>query len=215
MGDREVELKLVLDSLAEMERLREALGPRVTRLEQSNFYFDTADDALARHRWALRCRNEDGRIILTLKGEGHHEDGFAVRVELERPLSDAAWVGIVRGEFDLASEIASLLAESEHSLPADVDLQTLETIGSISNVRSVHRLPGQGAPLMVDLDETEYPDFSLAYEVELEVPEDEDRKKAADRLRAVFEQAGVAWRPSETTKYARLRKLLEEMSARA
>lgn len=205
----EVELKLLLDGIDERDRIASALGKRVARVEQANVYYDTEDDGLARHRWAVRIRHQDERTVLTLKGEGSSEGEFVVRLELERRLPNDAWPKVIRGELDVAAEIRALLAEHGRELPTDLDLGDIEKLGIVSNVRSVYALPG--TPLLVELDETEYPDFSLRYEAELEVPEGEDRAAATAKLREVFDRAGVPWRPSSESKYARFRAILDSM----
>ncbi len=205
----EVELKLRLENIEERDRIAAALGNRVARVEQANVYFDTEDDALARHRWAVRVRHQDDKTVLTLKGEGSEDGDFTIRLELEKRLPEGAWPKVIRNELDVAGEVRALLDEHGHALPADADLDGLEKLGLVSNVRSIYALPG--TPLLVELDETEYPDFSLHYEAELEVPAEEDRRAAISSLREVFDRAGVPWRPSSESKYARFRAVLASM----
>lgn len=210
----EIELKLLLDGIEEYDRVTARLGKRLDRLEQTNMYFDTPDSDLAQHRWALRARRENDRVRLTLKGEGRSEGDFTVRAELESEVPADAWVAIIRGEYALVPHIQAMLKGSEVILPSDVDLQSLESLGSTTNVRSVYALPGSGDPLMVELDETEYPDFSIVYEVELEVPDSSNRGEATQRLRDVFQAAQVPWRPSTTSKLERFRTVLESLLAK-
>ncbi|MEL6546219.1 MAG: CYTH domain-containing protein [Myxococcota bacterium] len=207
----ETELKLLLSDIDERDRIAQALGKRVARVEQSNAYFDTEDDALSRHRWAVRVRHSNDQTVLTLKGEGRSDGEFTVRVELERTLAADAWPLAIRGELDVAAELESLLTEAGHALPADVDLSSLEKLGVMSNIRSV--FPLKGTALMVELDETEYPDFSLRYEAELEVPDGEDRDAGVRALREVFDEAQVPWRPSTESKYARFRESLSGIAS--
>lgn len=51
-------------------RLLDALGHRhLRRSALSTIFFDTPDQLLSRHRFALRLRNEDGRWVQTLRGD--------------------------------------------------------------------------------------------------------------------------------------------------
>lgn len=210
----EIELKLLLDGIEEYDRVSARLGNRLDRLEQTNMYFDTPDSDLAQHRWALRARKENERIRLTLKGEGRSEGDFTVRAELESEVPLNSWVAIIRGEYALGPHIEAMLRGSEVTLPVDIDLGGLETLGTTTNVRSVYALPGSGDPLMVELDETEYPDFSIVYEVELEVPDGSSRREATQRLKDVFNAAQVPWRPSAMSKLERFRTVLESLLAK-
>ena len=66
MSEREIKLHVEPDRRG---RLLDALGRRrMRRSALSAVYFDTADGLLARHRFALRLRQEDGRWVQTLKG---------------------------------------------------------------------------------------------------------------------------------------------------
>lgn len=197
----EIELKIGVENLLALEKLTTRLGQRLARVEQSNLYFETDGNALRTAGWSLRIRHESEQVRLTLKGQPRSDGDFVIRTELERNLPNSCWPEIVRGTYDVAGEVRSLA--TEHDVELSVDLSTLESIGGSNNVRSVYPLPGDGEPLMVEVDETEYPDFSIRYEVELEVPADADRVRATQRLKALFDEAGVPWTPSRTSKYAR------------
>jgi len=76
----ELEIKLHVEP-GRCGRLLDALGRRKIRQSTlSAIYFDTPDRLLARHRFALRLRNEDGRWVQTLKGSC---DRTAERLEHE------------------------------------------------------------------------------------------------------------------------------------
>ncbi len=66
MSEREIKLHVEPDRRG---RLLDALGRRrLRRSVLSAVYFDTPDGLLARHRFALRLRREDGHWVQTLKG---------------------------------------------------------------------------------------------------------------------------------------------------
>ena len=88
----EKEIKLHVEP-GRQGRLLDALGHRrIRRSALSAIYFDTPDRLLARHRFALRLRNEDGRWVQTLKGA---KAGAASRLEHEVPVeADDAQAGM-------------------------------------------------------------------------------------------------------------------------
>lgn len=208
----EIELKLELANHDELDRLRSHLGCRLESSEQVNIYFDTADAAFRKLHVGLRVRWEHHQLSLTFKSRGSIEDHYSRRVEVERRLPPEAWISILRGEYDVANQLRAL----ESSLPIDlssVDLDTVEVAGTLHNIRSVYPLPGEGESLQVEIDETEYPDFSLGWEVELEILPNSDRTAASNRLHEVFRAAQVQWRPSSTSKLARLYRVLDAMAS--
>ena len=84
MSEREIKLHV---EPGRHDRLLDALGRRrMRRSALSAVYFDTDDGLLARHRFALRLRHEDGRWVQTLKGATGRTDGRSEHeVEVEAP----------------------------------------------------------------------------------------------------------------------------------
>lgn len=62
--------------------------PRVLRMEA--LWYDTADGALARARWTLRLRREDGRGVCTLKGPSSGWSREEYELPAETPEQGAA-----------------------------------------------------------------------------------------------------------------------------
>lgn len=74
------------------------LGPRI-QLAQTNQYYDTPDWALRRARRSLRLRNENGRLLVTIKGGGQVLDGVHQRDEQEEVVASAdpaSWPAAIR-----------------------------------------------------------------------------------------------------------------------
>lgn len=203
----EIELKVAIEDASQFERVVSCLGRCLDRFEQRNVYFDTEDGALRAQKWSLRVRYQSDTAIITLKGQDKGNLDFAIRTELERSVA----LGKTRElrPSTVASEAKYLVAESGMKVPLNFDGMT--PIGAIDNIRHVYRLPGAGEPLLVELDVTTYPDGSVGYEAELEVPETADRERAAERLRKVFERTKVPWTPSRTTKYARFLRSVQSL----
>ena len=84
MSEREIKLHV---EPGRHDRLLDALGRRrMRRSALSAVYFDTDDGLLARHRFALRLRHEDGRWVQTLKGAtGRTDERSEHEVEVEAP----------------------------------------------------------------------------------------------------------------------------------
>ena len=84
MSEREIKLHVEPDR---RDRLLDALGRRrMRRSALSAVYFDTPDGLLARHRFALRLRQEDGRWVQALKGAtGRADERSEHEVVVETP----------------------------------------------------------------------------------------------------------------------------------
>ena len=82
MSEREIKLHVEPDRRG---RLLDALGRRrMRRSALSAVYFDTPDGLLARHRFALRLRREDGHWVQTLKGKtGRTDDRLEHEVAID------------------------------------------------------------------------------------------------------------------------------------
>jgi|SaaInlStandDraft_1057018.scaffolds.fasta_scaffold10970_4 uncharacterized protein YjbK len=83
----EVELKLLIDEKGHRSLLSH-LPQEGPNLQQTNYFFDTPSSELRTHRWALRCREENGQFTLTCKGPStRNEEGISSRPEIEAPTS--------------------------------------------------------------------------------------------------------------------------------
>jgi adenylate cyclase class 2 len=88
----EIEAKLKVDSLADVERRLAACGAAFIReIVQTDFYFDTADLTLTRADQCLRLRSERigerERLILAYKGAKEPDD-YKKRREIELEIND-------------------------------------------------------------------------------------------------------------------------------
>src|SRR5947199_9428670 len=88
--DREIEIKLRLDSALAGKRLLRRLGLTILkrRAFEINVIFDTADRALRRSRKLLRLRQTGRRHTLTIKGPAA-AGAYKSREELQGEFSDA------------------------------------------------------------------------------------------------------------------------------
>lgn len=211
-GPVETELKLVLDDRTALGAVLAHLGPEREALEQRNVYFDDPDGAWKAAGFAVRLRAEGGEHRLTVKTKGRDDGDFVARGEWEATISaDEAARWADDGDA-LVRAVADLLGRHGATLPPELAATTLEVSGSMRNLRRRAGLPGFDA-LTVEADETTYPNGDVRFEIELEVPDAAKARDAVDALRAVFERAGVPWRPSKVSKRERLERVLRGESA--
>jgi len=87
----EVEVKFLVQRLADIRRRLEALGAVVhsERVLEHNLRFDSPDRRLEREHQALRLRQDSG-VTLTFKGPSSFQDGIRVRTEIEIGTEDFA-----------------------------------------------------------------------------------------------------------------------------
>ena len=106
----EIEAKLKVDSLAEVERRLGAVGASFVRETiQRDIYFDTPDRALTDADRCLRLRSEriDGRARLVLAYKGAKEpDDYKKRREIELEVNDAAAVELLLNELGYRKALA-------------------------------------------------------------------------------------------------------------
>jgi uncharacterized protein YjbK len=253
--DQESELKVRL-SAEDAGAVAQKLGAPTARLRQENFFYETADDALAKAGLSLRVREQFAlpdcgsprEIILTVKEAGVRAGALMVRPETECALARADWDAIRSEKKRFAELDLNPIRRLRERLP-DFDALALQLLGTFETERDVYRyemsgvksgplmtgrdlpgvksgpqmtgrdLPGvKSGPQMSGLDEpggsdaieilldkSFFPDGSVEWEVEVELPQAE-AGRATRALRSLFSDLGVAWQPSKDSKYARLRR---------
>jgi uncharacterized protein YjbK len=204
----EIELKLLLDE-DEAEQLAASLGAPQRVEAQHNVYFDDPTGAWGRAGFGVRLRASGGNeITLTLKGRGRSIGDFVSRGEWELALPAARWPALSTGRVPLASELERLIVSQGVALPAGLP-RDLAPFGFTETTRRVFPLPGDGPALSLELDRTRYPDESVVFELELEIPDAIHEPGARTRLEVVLARAGVAYRPSTVSKLQRLMLVLD------
>lgn len=231
-GRREVEFKLQLRGEADFETLLGRIegGPSEVpaALLQVNHFFDTAGESLACAGQALRLRVEgEGQgehHLLTAKGPAlaGHERTLTVRPEEELAISRAQGEAVLAGELDPLALLSAAPAGESSDLLASmrerVAGQRLRELGSFRNWRArtgplTLAFGGEPLALVFELDKSEYPDGSVAYELEVEL-EQALAERARAALRALFEAAGLEW-SSAPSKAQRFRAALGARQDRA
>ncbi|MBM4352589.1 MAG: CYTH domain-containing protein [Deltaproteobacteria bacterium] len=192
---REVEIKLELLAEDPLAALARRLGDPARTVEQLNRYFIPAAPA----GWMVRFREEDGGLVLTVKGpretpsqtapgEGSdREAGVFVRTEREVPVAPEALLHLLPGEDQ--SWLFALAPLAGLTGP-------LRPAGSCRNTRRFFHHAG----FTLELDRTEYPDGSIDWELEVETDRPDE---AFPEVSALLSALGIPFRPATKGKFAR------------
>jgi inorganic triphosphatase YgiF len=203
-------------SLGELDGRR--LGPvRIRTLRDT--YFDTPDLRLRERRFNLRLRNDDERLLATLKGpKTSLESGVVIRREVEAPWSA-----------EVAERILSLLADAAIDLNGRSDIadpgDALRAAGLVpvqirrTRRHARHVLDGSGrsfAELMLDAVTYLFGECEVRHhEVEIEARDVRDAaglEPLADDLLKRFGGVLRRWRRGKLATGIAIRDLLEDGS---
>ncbi len=203
----ERELKLGLLE-AEAEQLSRLLGTPLDTIHQSNYYLDTPDKILRREEIMLRLRierrTEDNlpgdfiRGTLTLKGKSIHLAEMSIRTEEEIEINQDKALVLLNEGLALSDSPLEEIRQTGDKLRVN----RVYNQGELINLRKVYRI---SSAYTLDLDRTEFPDESVDYEIEVELPDGvvempESLRRAVSDL---FNRAGVPWRAGNTGKFKR------------
>lgn len=221
----EVELKLLLDSEADAERLRvwldECAGPAELR-EQVNTYFDTADLRLRQARAMVRIRVDGKGVRATWKHRPQLRDGLMQVHEIEGPLpTEVAAAMRVAVPATLPTTLLPFAAALDDALgdpPEGVTGWTLHGLGALANRRLRYRVPrsalvpvdaalADGDALLFELDSSLGPAGEPRHELEIE---DADVPALRPFIEALLDGLEVTFRPAEMSKYAWFLRGLEQ-----
>jgi len=183
----ETEIKLEISADDPPGELERVLGKAARKVEQLNRYFLPARPPGT----MVRLREEDGGLLLTVKGSGTTTDsGIAVRPEWNEPVPPE-WL------FDLASsDGSSLLFRAEIMERVSPPLRYA---GQTHNTRWMFGFNRW----TLELDRTTYPDGSVTWETEVET---EDTAAALEELKSLLARTGITYRPAREGKFSRLLK---------
>ncbi|MHC4251243.1 MAG: CYTH domain-containing protein [Planctomycetota bacterium] len=206
---KESEIKVQVTE-EEAGRLRGRLGDPVQTLKQLSYFYESPQDHLAKATASLRVREEsdlsrgDTQILVTVKGSSQRAGALMVRPEVESQLEQGTWDELRSGKARFASLDLPPI-EKLREMVADLDEIELSLLGSIENRREVFKLEADDISLDLLLDSTKYPDGTIDFEIEAEIPQ-AMAGRGARALRLLFDELGMEWRPSEVGKYLRFRR---------
>ena len=162
MSFRELELKLAIDSALDYQRLCEALPGFEEEKNQRNIYFDDQRQLAAR-RMMLRLRIEPPSAWLTLKIASSRREGVFDSEEIEEAVALDLALALEAEPRAIMRIDAAVIEESRTR--CESPLQNLVEWGRVEKRRRCYRV---SSGLLVEMDETRFPDGVLRWEVEAE-----------------------------------------------
>jgi len=207
---QEIEIKFRVaskDALAALEEKAKELFPNgsIKEVEQTNFFFDTADLCVRRNGIGFRLRKENERYMITLKGPSidkkeSSESKLTSRLEFEAPVSEkdaqmllSSSLNPVDFAENLSVEEPRMRGTRDHILKIlkqacskhDIDL-----IGQFTNRRRILPIVLDGCSMKLEFDKTHFTSSNIQYEVELEIPSMAYSDTAESFLVDLFKQCG-------------------------
>ncbi|NLY97795.1 MAG: CYTH domain-containing protein, partial [Clostridiaceae bacterium] len=134
---------------------------------QTNYYFDTADFFMYRHKKALRIREKNQKYVLTLKAGRRKDGSYQTSDEYSYPLTEDQAKDVLSGRLPLLSCFPDSTAKE--FLPKD---NALIFRGYMTTKRTLFAPVPNLRPL--EIDQNDYLGFR-DYELEWEFEKEEDR----------------------------------------
>lgn len=205
----ERELKLGLDARG-VDVLRARASKVLPAVRQVNCFLDTSDGFLRALKFGFRVREEGkggeetGAYLLTIKGPRLDDGPLSVRRE-EECVIDPGLARRMSAEGVKASELPGL---APVGLLREVcgdrwDSLVFRPVLTFVNERTPVLFEEDGLQIHAELDRTEYDGGKVFYEFEAEFASDEAYRETEPRLKRIFASAGVAWKLSDQSKFAR------------
>ncbi len=197
----EVELKYLLGSDADLEKLAKSLPGSLNQLNQQNIYLDVEGKLRARG-CLCRIRIENGNSEVTLKIAGGIKAGVSSATEFSETLTSQALKQVESKEFSGAL-LGMQCLEKLESICGE-PLTTLEEWGRIRNFRRSFQLD-QG--WVVELDRAVFPDGTVRRELEVET---DDPRGAREVIDGILRDLQISWHEAKESKSCQLFRILEE-----
>lgn len=191
----ERELKLAIPDSESLERIADEVraAPPVA---QTNIFFDTADGTLAASRHGLRLRLQPPIAEVTLKGPNTGEPGAAVRTELGVPVSWESATAVAEGNGRIDALAGKALDEARRLSGGAPLAERMR----FRNDRRIAYVEIRGERCEVACDATTFPDDSVEYELEVEVPDDATLAAAREWVAKLLDRLGVPAVPQNRGK---------------
>lgn len=195
----EIEIKLQLASFPDYLKLLGFVGAIEREAEQLNAFFDTPDRQLARLGWAFRVRATDHHGLMTLKGLPTAQGAAAIRPEIEEAIELQTALDIIhlrREALDFASApVAWIKGNNVHG--------ELVRLVMFKNTRLYKQVTLDDRPYQFEIDKTDYPDGSVEYELEVELPDRSAEHQTTASLRSLFDRLAIPFLLQGESKFAR------------
>ncbi|MBD3258770.1 CYTH domain-containing protein [candidate division GN15 bacterium] len=196
----EIEIKLRLESFTDYLKLIGFLGSIEAEKHHESGFFDSEDRQLAAAGWVLRVRAETDRGLITVKSAGSGEDGMAViREEIEAEVDRGTALELLGG-FAVLSELdVEPLRFLRRSFP---DLRPIKIL-QFQNERQLKHFRMGDYDYLLEIDKTTFADGSVDYELEVEVPQQDQLETVQDRLRKIFDSLDIPFEKQSKSKFER------------
>lgn len=211
---QEIELKYQISCLADFKRLlatlrKQTQGP-INTLLQKNIFFDTPALELRKHLISLRLRRENKVYYLCVKQSGFESglDQLSVRLEYESKISQKI-ADLVLTQQISPLEVFSKL-ESTNNLSAQLKKLApsgVHIIGYFLNTRTIVPVILNNKKVIIELDQTTYPDKSVVFEMEIEFKSQEEAWLIRPLIENILKELGIIT-TSSTPKSDRLYRIL-------
>lgn len=199
----EIEIKLQLASFPEYLKLIGFLGNLDREQHQTNCFFDTEDHKLQDAGWAFRVRVFEDAGLITVKGLPSEEKGSAVvREEIEAEVPRGTALNVVNLELDVLDLDIKPVSFIRKKFPG-IRLAKLLKFTTIRQEKK-YKIGDYWYPLVVD--KTEFPDGSVDYELEVELPDTSHVVRVEDNLKKLFDSLDIPFEKAEESKFARALK---------
>lgn len=208
--NHEIEIKFKVETrenLAALENRASDIFPDalIKQVQQTNYFFDTADFAVRKNAIRMRLRKQDQHYFLTLKGPSDSKGTLETtkltqRLEFEAELSQAQADALLSEQHDpvwiatrLENVTPNMIRTRDHLLnliqTACTD-KPIKLIGSFTNQRRILPIEIEGTSMLLEFDETRFNNSIVQFEVELEIPTMEMFKKSESFLKDLFARSG-------------------------
>jgi len=200
----EREVKIVLETERDYERLCRSLPGFMEEVTQRNTYWDLPDSTLTRAGILLRLRLEKRQAWLTVKRDlRKHPDGFFEAPEDEEEVDRSQAELVLSGTHPLDSLDCAPLDRLRSEVGS---LAELRPWGSLENRRRRYQLR-EG--LVAEVDSSAFGQEHVDYEVEVE---SSDPAAAREVIVSYLDAEGLSYRTQTRTKSERLRAYLDQPS---
>ncbi|MCX6826748.1 MAG: CYTH domain-containing protein [candidate division Zixibacteria bacterium] len=200
----EIEIKLNLLDKNNYNKLLKQFKDNLKEIRQENYFFDTKDWDLSLAGWTLRIRKENLSTSITAKGANTAtQNGLAIRPEITSLLSPTEAERL----FNDGITISSLPRSIIDALPNCPREKPLIKRVYFLNHRIIAGDIINGIPLCFEIDNMEYSDGSLEYELEVELSDKKDYLEVMAGIESIFKACGIPVVFQKESKFARaLRK---------
>lgn len=196
---REIEIKLDLGSFTGYLKLVGFLGHIDSEQRLINGFFDSEDRKLEAAGWALRVRAELNRGLITIKGRAIDSSLAVVRRESEAEISRAEALDIL----NLQTNILDLQIEPTAFINKILSGAEVQCLVRFETCRQKKGFKIGDYQYVLEIDKTQFPDGSVDYELEIELPDLEQLPVIENQMRRMFQSLQIPFRPMAQSKLER------------